>query len=355
MIDKKTRNSNIELLRIILMLMVIGVHYNLIGMGNAFYYTNAAGINVSLINLLESICIVCVDTFIIISGYFLINKNKININKVPKYIIMILFFNLFQYLLNIIINKVEFNITSLFYELFSGKWFIIIYLVLYVLSPYINKLIKGLSIKEYRRLLIILILIFIIYQTFLSYISAFIPPIGWSGIIDNGRDTGYTIVNFVVLYLIGGYINKSKYNPSLKKSIVIYLISTMLIFISWYIVGHSSYNNYAGRAYYYNNIFVVISSVYLFLIFNNIKIKSKIINFISKNNITIFIISTSPLLVRYYSILNTEKYSITNYLVPHFIITCVVIYAISLIIGIIGTFILEKTVFRLFNDKTKKV
>ena len=49
----------------------------------------------------------------------------------------------------------------------------------------------------------------------------------------------------------------------------------------------------------------------------------------------IFILSTSPLLVNLYNLLKVEKYSITNYYVPHFIITCLIIY-ISRFIYIIG-------------------
>lgn len=344
-----TRKSNVELLRIILMLMVIGVHYNLVGMGSAFYYTQSTGINISLSYLLESICIVCVDTFIIITGYFLINKKEININKVPKFIIMILFFNLIQYILNIIINKVEIDKTSFFTQLFAGKWFIIIYLALYLLSPYINKLLNKLTTKEYKKLIILLVSIFIIYQTFLSYIRILIPVVGWSGIIDSGIDKGYTIINFIILYAIGGYIRKTNYKPSLKKSIIIYLVSTLLIFLSWYILGHSKYSEYASNSFYYNNIFVVISSIYIFMIFNRISIKSKIINYISKYNIAIFILSTSPLLINLYNILKVEKYSISNYFVPHFIFTCIVIYITSLIISIIGNFVLDKTVFKVID------
>ena len=327
-----TRKSNIEPLRIILMLMVIGVHYNLVVMGSAFYYTQSNGINISLSYILESICIVCVDTFVIITGYFLINKKEININKVPKFIIMILFFNLIQYIINIIISKTAIDMKSLFTQLFAGKWFIIIYLVLYLLSPYLNKLLNKLSIKEYKKLIILLVSIFILYQTFLSYIRIFIPVIGWSGIIDSGIDKGYTIINFIILYAIGGYIRKTDYNPPLKRSISIYLISTLLIFLSWYILGHSRYYEYASNSFYYNNIFVVISSICIFLIFKRISINSKIINYISKYNIAIFILSTSPLLINLYKVLNVEKYSITNYFVPHFIFTCIVIYLTSLII-----------------------
>ena len=349
---KKVRNTNIELLRILLMLMVIGVHYNLKGMGNAFLYTQQAGINISLANILESICIVCVDTFIIITGYFQIEKKKVDKSKILKYLIIIIFFNIIQYLICILIFKTPFNIKSLFSSAISGKWFITIYLVLYILSPYINRLVNSLRLKDFKKLVLILIFIFIIFQTFLTYINIFIPIGGWSGIIDIGIDKGYTITNFIVLYLIGGYIRKVNYNPRIRKSLLIYVISTVLIFVSWYILYHSEYRDYSSIQYYYNNILVVVSSIFLFIIFNKFKLKnSRIINFISKHNIIIFILSTSPLYLRLYEILGVKKYCITKNFIPNFIFTCLIIYFACLVLGIIGNLILEKTVFKLVCDK----
>ena len=62
---KKERQSNIELLRIFLMLGVIILHYNGVG---ALY--SAHGINYLIVIGLESLCICAVDLFMLISGYF---------------------------------------------------------------------------------------------------------------------------------------------------------------------------------------------------------------------------------------------------------------------------------------------
>ena len=351
--NKKLRNTNIEILRIVLMLMVIGVHYNLIGMGNAYLYTQNAGVNISLTNLLESLCIVCVDTFVIISGYFQIKKETIDYKKIIKYIIVILFFNLVQYVISVLLHNDSFSFGTLIRQLLSGKWFIIIYLVLYLFSPYINRLIRALNINEYKKLLTISVLIFIVYQTILSYMSIFIPVVGWSGIIDQGIDKGYTLLNFIVLYLIGGYIRLQDIKPKIRHSVITYLVSTSIIFLSWYLLYHFDHGDSSRIPFYYNNIFVVLSSAALFLIFNKISIKNnRYINYVSKHMMIIFIVSTSPLLINLYSIMNVEKYSVTKLLVPHFVITCTVIFLISLVIGIIGDFVLEKTIFKIIDKSS---
>ena len=339
------RNSNIELLRIILILMVIGVHYNLIGMGNAFLYTRQVGINVSLTAILESFCIVCVDTFVIITGYYQIEKDKIKKEKVLWFILMILFFNAIQYFLNVMFFNISFSIKELFLESLSGKWFIIIYLALYILSPYINKLINNLDSKEYKKMLMIVVILFVVYQTALSYFQMFVPVWGWSFIIDKGIDSGYNIINFMVLYLIGGYIKKSNIKIGLKKSIIGYLLTTILIFISWYIIYHSSYNDYASVSFYYNNPLVVLASIFVFLTFNNINIKTSIIiNKMASTTMGVFILSTSPFFIKLYTLLNVKKYSVTLYLIPHFMLTCIIIFLICSIVTLIGTFILDKLI-----------
>ena len=65
------RFSNIELLRIVAMLLVVFVHANYFSLG----WINIDDINNDPINsfvriILEQICIVCVNVFVLISGWF---------------------------------------------------------------------------------------------------------------------------------------------------------------------------------------------------------------------------------------------------------------------------------------------
>ena len=60
--EKKTRNSNIELLRILTMLGVVLLHYN--GM-EAFAAVAEGSVNQYILLLLESVCIGAVNLFIL--------------------------------------------------------------------------------------------------------------------------------------------------------------------------------------------------------------------------------------------------------------------------------------------------
>ena len=69
------RKSGIELFRVVLMIMIIGLHYLNGYMGGALQYTNEGTFNWYLIRFIESMFIIAVDCFIIINIYIIIYSN----------------------------------------------------------------------------------------------------------------------------------------------------------------------------------------------------------------------------------------------------------------------------------------
>ena len=180
-----------EILRIISMVMIIVTHYS--GHGGL------ANIETMSINKLIGIFLtisgnVGVNLFVFISGFFLY-KSKFKVKKLIKLELEILFYSVSFYIINLIINMNKLNnmdllkitINSVF-PVFRGLyWFPTIYIGLYLLSPFINKLIKRMERKNYKALLIIL---------FIGI--SLIPTSMFSG----------RIMLFIYLYLIAAYISK---------------------------------------------------------------------------------------------------------------------------------------------------
>lgn len=83
------------------------------------------------------------------------------------------------------------------------SWWIFIvflyYIVLFLLIPFINILLNNIDKETYKKLLIVILLVFSLWDSIMS-----------NKII---ADSGYGIVNFIVLYIIGGYL-KLHYNNS---------------------------------------------------------------------------------------------------------------------------------------------
>ena len=74
------RKSNIDLLKIILAYMVIILHFNNENMGKAFLYTS--GYNLFFLKYMESLSIIAVNCFILITGYLSVNTNNFKLKKI---------------------------------------------------------------------------------------------------------------------------------------------------------------------------------------------------------------------------------------------------------------------------------
>ena len=136
------------------------------------------------------------NCYVLISGYFLV-KSKFKWKKVIQLWFETLFYSVFIYIVIVVLGLKEIDIKGIIKSLFpiltKQYWFINIYLVMYILSPFINKLINSLDKKEYQKLIMILLICF-------SIIS--ILPDAYT--LDTSH--GYGIIWFICLYLIAGYI-----------------------------------------------------------------------------------------------------------------------------------------------------
>lgn len=279
------RQSNFELLRIILIIMILVLHYLNADMGGALSTKNIPNthFNYYLARALESLCIVAVNCFILITGFFMYKRNSVKIGKVLNLIFTFIFYNILVYGVSIAFHITEFNKESLiqFGNTFiqDGGWFVIIYSILYLLIPYINIVIKRIDEKQFKILLLILIVAFSIWPTLLSNITV--------------KDSGYGIIQFIMMYLIGAYIAKYKKN---QKNIFIYIGIYLLMAIVTCL--NSVKNIYIGT-FSYNSIFNVIGSVSLFLVFSKIKFNSKWIDSIAKHTLGIYIIHVNSFVMKY--------------------------------------------------------
>ncbi len=149
------RESNTELLRIIAMLGIMILHADFFALGFPqrddcidFPFTSF------LKFLIESVFIISVNVFVLISGYYGIRPK---INSFLSFCFQILFFNTFFFLLfSLIIPEDAFcwsGISSIF-MLDSRFWFVKAYIFLYLLAPVLNSF-SSCSNKSYFQLLLI--------------------------------------------------------------------------------------------------------------------------------------------------------------------------------------------------------
>lgn len=333
--NPKLRDSNFELFRIILIIMVISIHYLL--HGGALKNLTPNDTNYYIVNIIYSCIRVAVNCFVLISGYFGI---KFSMKKLIKFELQILFYSISIFIIFTYSGAMEFSIVELKKSLtpmISREWwFISTYLLLYIISPYVNIVRDKLSKENYIKLLLIGLFFCIIAPTF-----RFNPLL---------TNRGFSLYNFIFLYLIGGYIRKY-YNKNISKYkfLLSYIIFSVLTF--YYNLLINDIKNTV--AYDYDSIFIFGATISLTMFFKSIKIKSNIINSISPMVFGIYLIHDHEYVRKfiYTQIFNTNKYYTSNVLLINAIKTIGCIFVVCLIIEFIRLKILGK----LENIITEKI
>lgn len=271
LLNEKTnaRNSNIELLRIVSMIFIMLYHIAI--------YSNMIDDNRFLYNIFLPLGPLGNDIFVLISGYYLINK-KITLKKILK-----LWFEVFFYsvscvcVLKIFIPKIEISIGDFLPIIFAGYAFISNYFIMYLLSPFMNKAIKSLGKKNSGNLFKVIIL--------LSFLCSFTKI----NLLISG------VIKFIIFYFIGAYIQLYgiKFLENAKNTkIFMYMIASALIFYGLYICYAT---NIFPKAIYFDTkemqIMTLVFSILIFYLFKNIKLNNNyILNWIAKCSLAVFLI-----------------------------------------------------------------
>lgn len=283
--DNKKRDANFELLRIISMIMIVCLHFN--GKGQVLDNTVFLSKTWYISNVTEFASIIAVNLYVLITGYYMI-KSKIKIRKILQLEMEMIFYSVGIYIILLILNKTQFNIKEMikcFFPIMNNEyWFMTIYMGLYLIVPFLNKLANNLSSKEYKYFIIILTILLSGVKTINPNINAF------------SSLNGYTLIWFVYLYLLGGYIRNyytRKHNKIALAIIYIFLIMIEMV-VKIIFIKKEDLSIYIGHMLGYDNLVTLTKSVVVFLFFKNINIKSKILNktilFISPLTLGVYLI-----------------------------------------------------------------
>ncbi len=299
---KKERNANIELLRILAMIMVIVLH-NLAGSG-ALY--EQSGFRYQFYWWMEALCICAVDVFVLISAYFLINAT-FNLQNVFRIIAITLVFSVPLSFLSVKLSGNSISTLSCiknFFPILTKKfWFVNAYLAMYLLSPFLNKLLRNLDREQFTILLWIEIGMMILRPTLF--------PKVWA----QDMTAGLSVFFFISLYCIAAWIRlyASSWTINPAHCILLYMITSFLLVVVKAVLMHFDISeDTASRYYSYDSFFVVIQALALFLAFLHTKPcngrKAKIINSIARYSFAAYIIHYSLNSVLWRQILHIDRY-----------------------------------------------
>lgn len=265
--EKKGRNSGIELLRILSLFMIFWMHGAASAYGNKF--GEIAGILISVIGNMGVAC------FILISGYYGI---KLNIKKMMHLDLMLVFFSWLSLLMQFVWGKPVGGEAILSYLLpVIGKqsWYFTCYFALVFLSPFLNEVVEKLGEHRLKQLLVTMLVIFSVVTTVFFF--------------DINEDGGKGVVHMTMLYLIGRYLGvyKTEKVYETKKLVKVFLVTAGINFmlnLALYLVSGSVQNRYARD----NSLFTIIQAICVFLIFRNIYFENQRINRLAKHVPAVF-------------------------------------------------------------------
>lgn len=334
---EKVRNSNFELMRIVSMFFIVLWH--VIMHGNVLSNCMNPAIKIML-EIIMFCIIIHVNSFIVLSGYFQ-SKSKFKLSKLIKIFLQVVFYSFTILLLAVKLGWIQdYTIVTLINNVLlsslNNYWFIKVYLVMYIFSDYMNKFIDRLTQNEYKSFLIISFIVLSI-----------IPFLTGNKVVFND---GYTIINFIFLYMIGGYLRRYPLKETYhfkNMSINGYRMFLLFGFFSLaginFLINHfaleingmshifSEISARIGLSYFqYSTPFAMIQTVFYFEFFRTLKLQNKFINKISNCAFGIYLIHDNEIIrMHIYKILKIDNGVFSSYKIfPKIILVSIGIFII---------------------------
>lgn len=167
------RMANLELLRCVAMLMVVALHY--LGKGHLLpeLTDSSLGSMGMAAWLMESFCIVAVNVYMLISGYFLCTSSFKPSRLLQLWLQIWAYslpFGLIGALTGVLREEVfdtHYLLTLLFPVTMGHYWFMTAYVFLYLLLPFVGAAVKKMSKQQLRLSLALLLAAFCIVKSVL--------------------------------------------------------------------------------------------------------------------------------------------------------------------------------------------
>lgn len=188
---KKVRESNFELLRIICMMLIISFHY--VYKGNFVF--ESFTLNKMIVKTFFMFGEIGVNCFILITGYFQIKKT-FKWRKLALLSLEVWFYYLLNYIIAIKMGVVPFSYRALFFPIILNRyWFVTVYALIYVFSPFINFIIIQMKQRLHLKFMIMCLLVW-----------SMIPTV--FGVLTNDTESQLYFNRFiwlVIVYMVGAY------------------------------------------------------------------------------------------------------------------------------------------------------
>ena len=280
---KSVRQSNMELFRIVAMFLVLVVHADFYSLSMPTPEQTHDSVLPSVVMfLIESLSIVCVNCFVLLSGWFGIRPN---LKSFSGFIFQCAFFLFGIYAICLIGGWAPLNLkglATLFLLVDPYDWFIKAYIGLYILSPVLNAFVEHASEKQLKYTLV----------SFFAFQSVY----GWIGSKTAFFLDGYSTISFIGLYLLARYVKL--YSPRFSKigkwfDLSIFILTALFGAVVAYSLQYLDLPA-AGRMYLYTSPLVIVGSLSLLLFFSKIKLQNRFVNWVGASSFAAYLLHANP-------------------------------------------------------------
>ncbi len=347
----KTRSSNLELLRIITMLLIVAHHYVV----NSGLMDSTGPIVADPMSWKSMFLLIFgafgkagINCFVFITGYFMC-KSEITIKKFCKLLFEVEFYNIIIGLIFMLSGYEKFSFRGLLdiinpIESIATE-FTSCYLIFFLFIPFLNILIRNLNEKQHIILLSLCVFVYVVLGTIPGFKVA-INYVSW----------------FTVLYLISSYIRL--YDKKIFSSTKLWGLCTLamlgvsilsIVAMSW--LGAKVNSTYFLPYYFLtdaNKVLAVMLALCAFMFFKNVKIPNNaIINTVAASTYGVLLIHANSDTMRRWlwqdTLNNVAAYN-TEWIVFHAIGSVLSVYILCTVIDYLRIQFAEKPFFKHFRS-----
>lgn len=320
------RESNIDLLRFICMLMVVSLHY--FGWGGVTNAEETSKINYLISCGLSVFCRVAVNCFYMISGFFIHEKDEDITARSVGSSVLKQYKKIWRYSVLIFIVAVAVHaeiigsngvLQALFPVMSNTWWFATVFLLLTCIRPFVGKMLVGLKDKELALLLGCI--------AFFDTVQAVIGSNAFG-------ERGAGILHASFMLIIGYAIKRwNGLGLSTLKGMLLYLVGCLLAGV-FSIVEKRVWGAEDAHAVFYNSPLILIASVGFFVLFLRMNCSWKWPKLIAPHVFAIYLLNDHPFVreVTWKTILHCDDYYESRMMIVHWLFSIALFAVVGLTI-----------------------
>ncbi len=343
----KNRDTNLELYRIIVMLLIVAHHYVVnsgLTLPEGAIFSDPLSWRSLFLLLFGAWGKIGINCFVLITGYFMC-QSQINSKKFFKMVFEVEFYKIFIYLIFLISGYQTFSLTGLVKAIIPitsvETNFMGCFLLFYLCIPFLNILIRHLNEKQHLLLVGLSALIYVVYGTLrvvtMNYVSWFIVL--------------YFIASYLRMYPKRIFENTKLWGWLTGGTVLISAVSVVACVWLGTKIGRNIAYGFVSDS---NTFLAVVTAVCSFMWFKNLKIPYKpFINTVATSTLGVFLIHANSSAMRHWLwgdvLHNTAAYD-SPWLIVHAVGSVVAVFAVCTVLDMMRIRFLEKRFLR-FWDK----